>query len=142
MGTYRQFQTSARHEQEGIELDLGEAGIFRIARAGGANKRYQKRLEALLKPYRRAIQTETMSNEKAQELLAQVYAETVILGWDNVTGPDDEPLEFNVENCTKLLIDLPDLFRTIRETAENAALYRETILEEDAGNSETSSSTS
>ena len=139
MGTYKQFQTSTEHEKEGVWLDLDDAGSFKLARAGGGNKRYQKRLEALMKPYRRAIQTETLSDEKANELLRQVFADAVILDWEGVTGPDGKPLECTRENVIQLLTDLPDLFATIRDTAQNESVYRQHILEEDSGNSEPSS---
>lgn len=135
MNTYDAFLNSDDHEKNGVELDLDGVGKFQIARAGGGNKQYTKRLERILKPHRRAIQTNTLSIEKADALLAQAYAETVVLRWEGVSGRDGESLPHNKENCIQLLIDLPDLFRVIRETADNEALYRATILEDDGGNS-------
>ena len=134
MSTYESFRTDPKLEQEGIELDLGEAGQFQLARAGGANKRYQKRLQALMRPHRRLLQAGELPEEVAQKVLAQVYAECIILDWENVTGPDGEELKFSVENCVRLMLDLPDLFVTVRATAEDATLYRQVIREVDAGN--------
>ncbi len=135
MGTYDKFGTDANLEKTGIELDLGESGLFVLARAGGANEQFQKRFEALTKPHRRTIQAGVMDNSIAEGILARVYAECVILRWERVTGPDGQPLEFTVDNAMKLLTDLPDLFKVIQETASEASMYRAIEREADSGNS-------
>lgn len=134
-GTYGAFKTSGKLEVEGIVIDYGPGGKFRIARSGGANKRYQTRLEELGRPYRRALATGTMPAERADDLLRQVFSETVMLGWEDVTDPDGKPLAFTVENCIKLFKDLPDLFEDLREQSQRQALFREQQREADAGNS-------
>jgi hypothetical protein len=141
---YDVFQTDMDLEKTGIKIDYGPF-YFVIARAGGNNKRYGARLDALLKPYRRAIQTETMDEEVAKGLMAQAYAETVVLGWGSpdkdgkpvdgkVPGKDGKLLDFTVANVKQVLLDLPDLFRDIREQAEKAALFRAMVKEADAKN--------
>lgn len=141
---YDVFQTDQDVEKSGIKIDYGPF-YFLIARAGGANKRYSTRLEALLKPYRRAIQTETMDEKVGLDLVAQAYAETVILGWGHVDkdgkvvdgvvlGRDGKPLELTVDNVKRVLLDLPDLFKDLREQAEKAALFRVQVKEADAKN--------
>lgn len=138
-GLYAQFTTDAKLEKEGILLEYGTASngkpiAIRIARAGGANAQYLKRMEALVKPYRRQIQTETIDSKQVDKLIRQVYAETVVLGWENVEGKDGQPLQFTRENCLQLFEDLPDLFADIQEQAQRAALFRAEIREADAGN--------
>jgi len=132
---YAQFQTDESLETEGVVLDYGDYQI-RIARAGGANKRFAKVLEAKQKPHRRQIQNETLDEGVARKLLAESYAEAVVLGWDNLTGPDGKPMPYSKQNCVKLLLDLPDLFADIREQAAKVALFRREEIEEAAGNSE------
>lgn len=141
MGTYKQFQTDSDLESSGITLDLGEAGKFKIARAGGSNERFARRMLSATKPYRRAIANETMNPKDADRVAAQVFAETVLLGWSGVTGPDGKDLPFTVENAIQLFLDLPDLFAEIRRAASDAALFRREILEAEQGNSSPASST-
>lgn len=156
MGLKQQFKTDADLEKQGIVIDYGEARI-RIARAGGANQKFAKRLEAVTKPYKRAIQTETMDTQKGNELLQQVYAETVVLDWETKTGENDrgeaifetgidpedageDPeadgslLAVNSENILKVFKNLPDLFQDLQEQAQKSALFRQEIMEADAGN--------
>lgn len=146
---YKQFKTDKEVEQSGLLLQYGETAdgkpvTIRIARAGGANVQFQKRLEALTRPYRRQLQTETLSPKLAESLVRRAYAETVVLGWENVEFPvldangeptdKTEALPFTVDNCLRLFTDLPDLFTDLQEQAQKAALFRVDALEADAGN--------
>jgi hypothetical protein len=156
MSLYRQFKSDTNLEKEGILLQYGfserakaafiaegmteqdaeakAATTIRIARAGGANSQYQKRMEVVVKPYKRQIQTETIETKLVEKLVRRVYAETVVLGWENVDDAQGNALPFTVDNCEKLFNDLPDLFLDLQEQAQRSALFRAEIQEADAGN--------
>lgn len=139
MSLYKQFKTDGDIEKKGIilsygENERGEEIWFRIARAGGANRAYERAVEAKTRPYRRQIQNESADPVVLERVLREVYAETIILAWGGVDTPDGEPLAFSRENAVKLLHDLPDLFRDIREQASKIALFREELLEADSEN--------
>jgi hypothetical protein len=119
---YEAFETSKKLEQDGIVLDYGSFK-FTIARAGGANRKFANLLDRKLRPHRRAIQAGVFDDETAQRLLAESYAEAVVLGWEGVTDRDGNPLPFNRENCVRLLTDLPSLFEDVREQAQNASNF-------------------
>lgn len=143
---YLQFKPNTTREREGIFLEYGflktpdgEADESRpvrikIARAGGANTAFTKRLDARIKPYRRQLQTETMDNGIAQKLMREVFAETVVLGWENVQDENGNDLEFNVPNCIKIFTDLPDWFADVQLQAQNGALFRADLRAADSGN--------
>lgn len=144
MSLYKQFKTDEKVEKEGVWLEYGSAGEdkpvrIKIARAGGTNSKFLQLLEKRSKPYRRQIQTETIDPKVAENLFMDVYAEAVVLGWENVTAADlgethETPLEFTKENCLKLFKALPDLFADLREQANRVALFRLETREADAGN--------
>lgn len=139
MSLYTQFGTDSNLETSGILLQYGQNSqgkdiCIRIARAGGNNKQYQKRMETLIKPYRRQIQNETISNDLMEKLVQQAFAETVVLGWENVEGKDGKSLEFNVDNCIALFKDLPDLFKDIQDQAQRSALFKAEVLETESKN--------
>jgi len=134
VGLYKQFKTDKNLEKDGIILDYGEAGRIRIARAGGNNERFKRYTEAQLKPYTRQISAGTMDEKLATKISADIYAKTIILGWEEVTGEDGKPLEFTVENVTKVLLDLPDLFSDIQKAASDATLFRADVQDAVAGN--------
>lgn len=139
MSLYSQFQTDKNIEKDGVVLEYGKTKegkviSIRIARAGGANSRYTKLMEAATKPYRRQLQNETLDNDIAESITQKVYAQSVILGWENVQDQDGEDMAFNLENCIKLFKDLPDLWTDIQNQATRAALFRQDILEADSKN--------
>ena len=140
---YSQFKTNEDLEQSGIVIDYGDFRVT-IARAGGANKRFAKLLEARTKPFRRALQTETMDPDKALEILRRVFSEMVVLNWETkidgkfkvgIEAPEgDKLLSFNANNIEQTLTNLPELFADLQEQSTKVALFRETIREESAGN--------
>lgn len=134
MSTYKQFSTDKELETNGVVHDLGAAGRFRLARAGGSNERYNKRIMQLTKPFRRAIATNTMDSAEAERITAKVFAETVVLGWEGVTGPDGSELPYSVDNAVMLFTDLPDLFAELRAAATDASIFRSEELKVEAGN--------
>ncbi len=141
---YEQFKTDDQFERDGVFLDYDNFRV-KVARAGGANKNYTRQLEMRTKPYRRAIQTDTFTNDMARKILLEVYIGTVIREWevhDEETGewvrgihsPEGEVLPVTKDNIKKALEDLPDLFDDIQDGATKVSLFKETILEEEAGN--------
>jgi hypothetical protein len=138
---YKLFETNKDFEKSGITLDYGDFWI-KIARAGGANKKYEKVLQAKLRPFQAQLRTNTLDNAVAERLYREIYASAVILGWGSkefgegkLVGKDNDPLEFNIDNAIALLSDLPDLFNDIKEQSEKVALFRNEELREDAKNS-------
>jgi hypothetical protein len=139
MGIYKQYKTDSNVEQEGIVLEVGvnskgEMATMRIARAGGANVAFAKLVEQRLKPHKRAIQTETLDKKVADAIMRDVYASTVVLGWEHMEDENDQPLEYSKENVLKVLTDLPDLWADVQATSMKGALYREEVREADRGN--------
>lgn len=146
MSLYSMFKTDAGLETDGILIEYGEASNaqpvrFRIARSGGQNTVFTKALEKATRPYRKAIQNGMLDDKTADKLYKGVFAEHVLLGWENVEGEDGKPIQYSKENALKLFKDLPDLFLDLREQAGNVSLFRQEVREADLGNSGKSSAT-
>lgn len=139
MSLYKKFETDRSLEKQGITLDYGpnSKGVaieIQIARAGGSNDAYLKRMEAKAKPHRRQIQHETIERAQLENIVKEVYAETIVLGWSGVEDRDGNDMPFSKDNCLKLFNDLPDLYADIQEQAQSSALFRMTVREGDAKN--------
>lgn len=115
---YEAFATVQEYEQSGVTLDFGVAK-FRVRRAGGSNREFATTLAAKLRPHRRAIDAGTLSDEVAKEIQMEVYFKTVIIGWEGVTDREGNALEYNFDNFRKVMMDLPDLWNTLRDEADN-----------------------
>lgn len=144
---FKALETNPEVERDGIIIALGNNSKgkpmeIRVARAGGANDRFGRLVKARMKPYKRQIDNDIISEEVAKRLMREVYAEAVVLGWSNIEDRDCNPLDFSVENCKMLFEQLPALFEIVQEEAQRMASFRAEVLEQEAGNSQPSSSTS
>lgn len=134
MSLYDHFSMDPKAEIEGVDLDYGDAGCIKIARAGGSNQNYNKRISGFQKKYRRQMDLDILTDETAERELISIYVDTIILGWTDVSAKDGSPLLFSPKNVAMLLKDLPELFADIRAQSTNLALFREIEREEDSGN--------
>jgi len=140
---YDAFGTDENLEKgEGVDLDYGDCGIITIHRAGGSNKKFGSVFAAKLRPYERQMQMGTLEDGIAERLLAEAYAEAVIVGWRGVKNDQGKALAFEKKNVVKLLLDLPELFRDIQEQAQKAANFRRAGIEDAAKNSPSVSASS
>lgn len=140
---YGAFKTDPEVERKGAWLDYGQFRVL-VARAGGANKQFAKALNAKLKPHRRQIQTETMDEAVAERITREVYAETIVLGWEVKEGdewksglhdPETGAVVKTSADAYKSVFEaLPDLFADIREQSQKASIFRDLTMETDAGN--------
>lgn len=132
------FKPSGKLEQEGVWLDYGDFRI-KITRAGATNDRFKRLMNDKMKPHRRAMANDTMSDKVGDRVTREVWAESIVLGWDSPLGANLMPYQgaafpFSVENCIKLFTDLPDLFIDVREQSMKMGLFLEDTAEADAGN--------
>jgi hypothetical protein len=144
---YEMFATDKNLEKTGVWLAFGpdgKYGRFHIARAGGANTRYAKALEAKTRPIRKSIETGTLDNDEGEAMMLDLYVETVILGWENVRARPTAEQQLNNEPgdlipysraaAKKLMQEVPDLMVEIRGYATNFTNFRGKQIEEDSGN--------
>lgn len=136
-GTYATYKTDQSKEKTGVVIDLGESGKFTVARAGGANKDWSKKIASATKPVRRQIQAETIDSALVDKIVIEAFVDTVLKDWSGVTGREGAPLAFTRDNAIALFTDLPDLFQELNKVANDAATFRDVILEVDSKNSAT-----
>ncbi len=140
MNPYDLFKTDTKMEQDGIVLDYGEFSIT-IARAGKSNAKFRGLLSTTLKKHRRKIDQDTLSDDLSDKIMIEIYADSIILGWANFTGPDGKAMVFDRENVIKAMTDLPDLFADISEQANQASNFRAEQLADAEKNLPNTSST-
>lgn len=127
------FLTEPKLEKDGVWVVYGDEEWL-LARAGSHNRLYNQISEAVMRPYRRQAQLGTLHPDKADELVATIFARSVVRGWKKVTDLEGNLLEFNEKNVIARLLMIPDQFETIREDAMRPALYRREMTDVDKGN--------
>nr|NIU01510.1 hypothetical protein [Nitrosopumilaceae archaeon]NIU87935.1 hypothetical protein [Nitrosopumilaceae archaeon]NIV66215.1 hypothetical protein [Nitrosopumilaceae archaeon]NIX62112.1 hypothetical protein [Nitrosopumilaceae archaeon] len=77
---YSQFKVDENIQRAGIKLDY-DGYYFIITHAGQSNKKYTLKEREMIRKNRSAINTNTLTPEQDNKLMAQLYADSVILGW-------------------------------------------------------------
>lgn len=134
MSIYDLFETNATLEAEGFIFDVTPTISFTLARAGGANLRFQKVLESKTRSHRKEIDENRFPLDQANQLMIEAVAETVVMGWKGITDKKGKKIPFTPENAVKLFTELPDLFNDVREAAAARANYSAQEVKADAGN--------
>lgn len=147
MSLRKTFKTDRDAEVQGVWIEVGindhnqEPIKIHLSRMSAANKRYTKELNRVTKPHQSAIQNDALDNDLAKKMLQEVFADTVLLGWENLpkselTGveTDTELLEFNRDNALALFRELPDMYDDWEARANKAAAFREVEQKESAKN--------
>ena len=108
----------------GVVIDYGEAGKWRLAYAGPQNKAFAEVVRKKFAPYQVQINTGTMDEAAMSRLIAELYADNIVLGWEGVFGEDGEPLKFTRENVIMVLMELPEFFADIQNESKKLANFR------------------
>jgi len=98
------FATDEKAEQGGTPTQLPGCGDtnFRIARDN--NKAYIKLLQQRVKQNRAVLDSKGDAAEaKSDEIIIEVMAKTILLGWDGTVMYKGKPLEYSVDNAKTLL---------------------------------------
>lgn len=115
-------------EKEGVWVEAG-GRRFKIRRAGGANTEYQRVAQTKLKPYKRQLDRGTLDPAKTTELMRELYVQTIITGWEDVTA-HGQPVEFNAANVRAFLVAFPEVLSELMDYAGEMATFQEREIEE------------
>lgn len=142
---YAMYDTEKDLEKDGIWFEPNTSFRVKIARAGGANKKYQAMVDRLAKPHRRAIAAEAIDADVLNDILKEAFTKTVVRGWqvkvdgefvDGIADPEDitNILPYTTENVALVFRKFNDLFLDIKSMAESSAAFRKLEQEEESKN--------
>lgn len=142
---YELYDTEKDLEREGVWYEPNPKFRVRLARAGGANQKYNALVERLSKPHRRALEANACDPSVVNKILKTAFSRTVITGWQvNVDGefregiadPSDvkNTLPFTCENVMAVLEKYNDLFLDLKDIADGASAFIKIEQEADSKN--------
>lgn len=101
MDIFSTYAVDESKEQGGVMMPLGDAKLL-IARTG--NKAYVKMLGKEVERHSKALATKDEAADKlSDKIMADVMAETILLGWENVTFKG-AALEYSKDNARMVLV--------------------------------------
>ncbi len=140
MSLFKHYKTDETKENDGVELDLGIVNddgtipLFYVAYNGKGNKKWQKTLQAAIKPVKRQADLGTLSEEKSEAIMVGVFVDSVLKGWKNIQDEAGKNLPYSRENAVALFKKLPKLYDDLSKLAADMAMFKAEDLEAEAKN--------
>lgn len=124
---FKKYETSEVKETQGVEITV-DGAVFICRRAGGGNRRYRAAIglaAAAPDVQKRINSKDTIEAITAEdEVTMEAFADSVVIGWREVLGRDDAPLEFSKENFLDLMKSCPDVWLNLRMAARDMDNFR------------------
>ena len=126
---YRLWGTSSDLEVNGFTLDYGNGIKFELARAGGRNTLYDKKLKEHAMKYKRSSKL-GLDPKTSRKIAILTFVDAVLKNWSGVTHKDSsEAIEYTREHAINLFYDLPDLFNDLCLEAVKIQNFQEEVIE-------------
>lgn len=106
---FEAFATNTTAEENGVETQISGLGdtVFKLARIGNPN--YNRILDQLYRKNKTVLESKgSAANAKSEQIMAEVYAKTILLGWAGKVRIKGVDTEYNYESAL-LLCGLKDL---------------------------------
>jgi hypothetical protein len=122
------YSVDTNKQEDGDWFDY-EGAEFLIAYAN--NPKYIAARKRLERPFKRAIERGTISEEDQRRITCEALAEGVLLNWKNV-GDGKSPIEYTKEVAAEALRLNPDFLTFVVEVAADIANYKKEAVTETA----------
>lgn len=117
---FQKYETDPEKELGGIPVEL-DGCTFTVRRAGGGNRAYRYALALAARQFQHVFKAEVRDEQavfQANEEIQQIaFAQTVLVGWENVDGRDGLPLEFSKEAALDLIQSCPAVWDALKGAA-------------------------
>lgn len=123
MAKLSQFNFDPRAEQDGVRVHVGSGLYITVGRID--SPKYKESVRKHTGPYKFEIDRGTLAEDTAQELLVKVYAETILLGWENLQDDAGNEIKFSRAEAEKALRDNPAFFEIVKDAASRVELFRQ-----------------
>jgi len=118
-GTNEELESGA-----GVTIDYPGFSVT-VHRAGGSNEKFKEVIAKKTKPHQQLLSRGLLDNDVSERILMETYAETVVVGWENVTDAKGKKIPYSPENVVKQFKAYPEFYKDIRTFAEKASNFRD-----------------
>lgn len=142
MGKLSSLKSDPKQDLEGIDMPYDGGVVWKVARWGNPrfNSCIQKTLLSLSPPERRRISEKLDEGDMSADFMREAVARFILVGWSNLDDDDGNPIPYTYDQSLKICVE-PEydiVFQEICNFARDVSKYRQTAVEEIAGNSPSS----
>jgi hypothetical protein len=131
MDMFKSFATDDNLEVNGAWHKGTGNTEWLIARA--QNRKYQRLLAKTIEENQELLESKTdESDARSEEIMAEIYAETILLGWKGDVEYNKEKLEYSKANAKKLCL-MKEFRRWVAKKSDDLDAYRAKV-EAEQGN--------
>lgn len=148
MSIFDEWETDEDAEQRGVIEHWSEEDWLQLARAGGSNKQFMRRINALYTKYRRQLDGGINVDAVLEPQLVKIYTDTIVMDGELRDKPkekggrffDEEgngklvALKGNRDAIHYFLSSLPEFFKDVRARSGGIDAFRLIDREEEAKN--------
>ena len=122
------LKTDTALTEDGAWIDIDTTTRIKVARYG--NKKFKERLRRLMKPYSRMIDQGTMPDDKADELLVDAMANSILLDWEGLEL-NGEKVQYSIDQAKAFLSDpeLQDFRELVVSLSNDLEAFRQKEIE-------------
>ena len=133
MADINQIMTDVKKENEGVWTEFAIGIELLIARA--RNPKYQECLRNKTENVRVDLRKEDFDEKEFADILLQVRAETVLLGWKNIEE-DGQPVPYSKEKAMEYFRNpgLKDFYKFVVAVSENSDKYMKELVKDSEKN--------
>lgn len=92
--------------------------------SAATNKKFEKEVARLSKPYRRQIANNTIDPTTNRQITIKAFTRTIIKDWENVILEEGgEALPFTEENVVMVMTELPELYDDLLQVASDRLVF-------------------
>ena len=119
---FSEFGTDTKAEEDGVWEEYADGVAFLIARSN--NKKYARLITKAFEKNKRLLEAKNDAAEaKSEEIIVDVSARALLLGWRGDLQWKGEPMEYSLENA-KTLLAVKDFRRWVFERAEDIDRFK------------------
>jgi len=123
-GNIGDYQTEADIEMDGVIIPFKKGRSITIRRAGGSNQAYTDYAAMRFKETKRQTKTGDVEEDVAREVMYDIYATKVVIGWAGWKDKEGKDIPFTKQNCMKLFQESREIYAIIFEEAQNLDNFR------------------
>lgn len=127
----QEFDFDPKTEVEGVWFVI--RGDARVLVAAWENPNFVRAFRRLPRDVRRRADSGRLSEDEDRNYMGGIMAQTILLGWENLTEKD-QPLKYSRENAFKKLQEHPKFYRYVIECAQTEQAFLVSEHEDDVGN--------
>lgn len=134
MANINNIRTDLNKEADGVWVDFVEGIRLKIARA--RNSKYVEFLRSLTENKRKEIRNDDIKTEDFADILMQVRAKTILLGWENIQDDNGNEILYSYEQALEFFRDkeLKDFYNFVVGVSENINNYKKDLVKESEKN--------